>query len=124
MKKVLIYLFVLSFSFTSFSFAQETIQKTSCISAIGFKSNEDLKKELLVNSKREAVSELFGELITSFSKVEDFRLTQDKIRASSAGFVRIKGTPTFFQGKNFGEVCVKVNAYAKEEDFENSNQKP
>ena|GEM_PF-5978177 len=119
MKKLVMSLFVLSLSFTSIAFAQETIQKTCCMSAIGYKSTiDDLKKELLNNAKRDAVSELFGELIKSFTKVENFRLTEDKIRAASAGFVRIKGNPTYYQGKNLGELCVKIEAYAKDEDFE------
>ena len=119
MKKLLTLLFVLSLSFTSVTFAQETIQKTYCMSSIGYKSDiDDLKKELLNNAKRDAVNELFGELIKSFTKVENFKLTEDKIRASSAGFVRIKGNPAYCQGKNLGELCVKIEAYAKDEDFE------
>ena len=98
MKKLVMSLFVLSLSFTSIAFAQETIQKTCCMSAIGYKSTiDDLKKELLNNAKRDAVSELFGELIKSFTKVENFRLTEDKIMAASAGFVRIKGNPNYYQ---------------------------
>ena len=119
MKKLLTLLFVLSLSFTSVTFAQETIQKTYCMSSIGYKSTiDDLKKELLNNAKRDAVNELFGELIKSFTKVENFKLTEDKIRASSAGFVRIKGNPAYYQGKNLGELCVRIEAYAKDEDFE------
>jgi len=81
-------------------------------------SIEDLKKELLYNAKRGAVNEIFGEFITSFTKVEQFTLIEDKIRASSAGLIRIKGDPVYYQGENLGEVCVKIDAYAKKEDFE------
>lgn len=103
----------------SSAFAQETIQKTCCMSSTDYKgSMEDLKKELLYNAKRGAVSEIFGEFITSFTKVEQFTLIEDKIRASSAGLIRIKGDPVYYQGKNLGEVCVKIDAYAKKEDFE------
>ena len=81
MKKLLTLLFVLSLSSTSIAFAQETIQKTYCMSSIGYKSNiDDLKKELLNNAKRDAVNELFGELIKSFTKVENFKLTEDKVK--------------------------------------------
>ncbi len=119
MKKLVMSLFVFSLSFTSITFAQETIQKTYCMSAIGYKSTiDDIKIELLNNAKRDAVSELFGELIKSFTKVEHGTLTEDKIKAASAGFVRIKGNPTYYQGKNLGELCVKIEAYAKDADFE------
>ena len=119
MKKFLSLLFVISLSFVPIAFAQETIQKTCCMSAIGYSSGiDELKKELLNNAKREAVSELFGELIKSFTKIENFKLTKDKMMAASAGFVRIKGDPTYSQGKNLGELCVKIDAYAKDEDFE------
>lgn len=103
----------------SSAFAQETIQKTCCMSSTDYKGPmEDLKKELLYNAKRGAVNEIFGEFITSFTKVEQFTLIEDKIRASSAGLIRIKGDPVYYQGKNLGEVCVKIDAYAKKEDFE------
>ena len=88
MKKLVMSLFVLSLSFTSITFAQETIQKTYCMSAIGYKSTiDDLKIELLNNAKREAVNELFGELIKSFTKVEHGRLIEDKVRGC---FCRIR----------------------------------
>ena len=117
MKRVFIFIMFSVMSFTSYSFAQETIQKTYCMSAFGYKSPDDLKKELLVHAKRLAVSEIFGELITSFTRVENLILTEDKIRASSTGFIRIKGDPIYENGKNLGEVCVTINAYATEEDI-------
>ena len=119
MKRSLAFCFLLLFILPSTILAQETIQKTYCMSAIGYTSTiDDLKRELLNNAKREAVSELFGELIKSFTKIENFKLTKDKMMAASAGFVRIKGDPTYSQGKNLGELCVKIDAYAKDEDFE------
>ena len=119
MKKLLTLFFVLSFGLVSISYAQETVKKTFCMSAVGYQSGIDnLKRELLNNAKREAVSELFGELIKSFTKIENFKLTKDKMLAASVGFVRIKGDPVYYQGENLGELCVKIEAYAKEEDFQ------
>lgn len=46
-----------------------------------------------MNAKRLAVGEFFGELITSFTKVENFILTEDTLTASSAGLVRVKEKP-------------------------------
>ncbi len=99
------------------TFAQETT-KTYCLSAIEYTGSADsLKAELLTAAKREAVREFFGEFISSFTKVENLRITADTIQATSLGFVRIKGDPEYYQGKNFGEVCVKIVVYATEEDF-------
>ena len=119
MKKVWLIWPVFFLLLLSSAFAQETIQKKCCMSSTDYKGSiEDLKKELLYNAKRGAVNEIFGEFITSFTKVEQFTLIEDKIRASSAGLIRIKGDPVYYQGKNLGEVCVKIDAYAKKEDFE------
>lgn len=96
--------------------AQEAIQKTFCTSATGYESISDLRTGLLVNAKRVAVNELFGELITSSSKVVNFSLTEDMINAYSSGFVRISGDPVYRNGKNFGEACITINAYVTEED--------
>lgn len=109
-------LIFINFIFPSLLFAQDTIQKTFCMSAIGHESLDSLKKELLLNVKRHAVSELFGELITSFTKVDSSILTEKKIQSASAGFVRVKGNPYFENSINIGDVCVKIDAYATEED--------
>ena len=79
---------------------------------------DSLKKELLINAKREAVNEIFGEFIRSFAKVEDFSLTEDVIKASSIGLIRIKNDPIYSQGRNLGEICVKIDAYVRREDLE------
>ena len=119
MKRLIGFLFVILLGFVPIASAQETIQKMYCMSAIGYPSNiDDLKKELLSNAKREAVSELFGELIKSSTKIENFKLTEDKMMAASVGFVRVKGNPIYYHGENLGEVCVRIDAYAKDEDFE------
>jgi len=118
MIKVWISLLLVLLWFGSGAYAQE-ITKTYCASSVGYKGSIDtLKKELLVHAKNEAVGELFGELINSITKVEEGVLTEDKIRAISTGFLRIKGDPTYYQGENLGEICVKITAYAKDEDFE------
>jgi len=103
--------------FPTIAVAQE-ISKTYCISGVEYKNIGSLKKELLAGAKREAVNELFGKLIESFTKVEKDILIEDKIRDICAGFIKIKGDPVYHQGKIFGEVCVRITAYAKEMDFE------
>lgn len=96
---------------------QEYTEKSYCMFAIGYNSSvEDLKKELLANAKRLAVNEIFGELIASFTTVDNFTLTEDVIRSSSAGYIRVRGVPVFKNGDDFGEVCVSIQAYATETD--------
>lgn len=96
MKKVAMILVLSLFVGASYSssLAQDIVRKKYCMSAISCKSTSDnLKQELLMNAKRLAVGEFFGELITSFTKVENFTLTEDTLTASSAGLVRVKGKP-------------------------------
>lgn len=100
---------------SGFSFADVT--KTACTSSFG-KTEKQAKEELLVIAKRSAIGELFGEYIKSLSVVKDFSLQSDNIKSQSVGFVRVKGNPIYYQGKNLGEICVKINAYAKSEDFD------
>ncbi|MDQ6993573.1 MAG: hypothetical protein Q9M31_08855, partial [Mariprofundus sp.] len=88
--------------------------KNSCM--VMSKSMPETKAELLLQAKREATSELFGELITSFSSVQDFELSADSVTSSSAGFVRIKGDAVYSNGANLGEVCVQIHAYVTEDD--------
>ena len=105
----------ISFSALSANASPLQTSKMSCMMVTG--SMEETKKNLLLQAKREASSELFGELITSYSAVQDFELTQDTITSSSAGYVRVEGSPTYSNGQNLGEICVAINAYVTEEDL-------
>lgn len=96
--------------------AQNTVQKSHCLSAVGGENIDILKKKLLAGAKRDAVSEIFGELITSFTKIDSGLLTEDKLKLASSGFIRIKGNPKFRNGTNFGELCVSIEAYATDDD--------
>ena len=117
MKKLLCVCIILMLSLVSVAFAQKT-SKSYCLSAVEYTGTLDtLKAELLTAAKREAVREFFGEFISSFTKVENLRITEDTIQATSLGFVRIKGDPEYFNSQNLGEVCVTIAAYATEEDF-------
>jgi len=99
------------------STAKDTAEKSYCMSALGYTSGtERIKKELVENAKRMAIEELFGELITSFTTVEDLVLKEDVIRSISVGYIRVRGVPAFSNGVNFGEVCVSLEAYTTEED--------
>ena len=92
--------------------------KTSCRQAINYQSLDALKQDLLSSAQRQAVNELFGELITASTTVENFTLTRDQILTSSAGLVRINGTADYYNGENLAEVCITIRAYATEQDRE------
>ena len=87
------------------------------MSSIGYtRTLEDLKSELLIRVKALAVNEIFGEMVTPFSKMTDFSLTEDSISAYTSGFIRIQGNPLYESGKNLGDICATINAYATQED--------
>lgn len=94
----------------------DVVEKTYCTQGIAYESIDDLKRDLLLGAKREAVNTLFGELIAASTAVENFVLTSDQIRTSSLGLVRIDGDVSYFNGKNFAEVCVSIGAYTTQED--------
>jgi len=96
--------------------ANTTVEKIFCQSAIGFKSEDELRSDLLLEVKRSAVNELFGELISVSSEAENFVVTSDQIRASSVGFIRIDGNPSYYNGVGFAQVCIKIKAYSTEQD--------
>lgn len=98
--------------------ANEPVIKTVCASAFGFQNLDQLKADLLTSAKRDAVNELFGELIAASTTVDNFVVTGDQIRTSSIGFVRIDGNASFYNGDNLAEVCITIRAYATDEDRE------
>jgi|GEM_PF-2750192 len=99
--------------------ADGDVIKTYCAQAYGYAGADVLKADLLLNAKRLAVGELFGELIVASTAVENFVVTSDQIRASSIGFVRIRGSVRYYNGTNLAEVCVSITAYATASDREN-----
>lgn len=75
-----------------------------------------MKGDLLLNAKREAVNELFGELITASTTVDNLVVTSDEIRSQSIGLIRLQGNATYANGTNLAEVCVTIAAYVSEQD--------
>lgn len=97
-------------------FAEDLIHKESCLSLLNREDTYIVKEELLSDAKKMALNAIFGELITSFSKIENSFLTERTIRTYSSGFIRIKGNPEYKNGKNLGEICVTIKAFATEQD--------
>ena len=104
-------------AFTATGFAVDEVTKTYCASTSQYNDNDEARADLLRNAKLAAVNELFGELIAASTAVENAVVTSDEIRLSSIGFVRIQGNGArYFNGENFGESCVEINAYVTAED--------
>ena len=92
-----------------------TMTKTPCASSFGYDGVDQMKSNLLLQAKRAAVNELFGEFITAVTQVKNFAVTRDQIQALSAGFVRVRRV-TYDHGPNLGDVCVTITAYTTAED--------
>lgn len=100
--------------------AQEvtTVTKTACRSVAGFSDDQALKETLLADAKRMVVSELFGELISASTTVENLIVTNEQVQATSLGFIHVRGNPVYSNGADFGEVCVTLEAEVTPEDLE------
>jgi hypothetical protein len=114
MRKLIALLSVILWMF--FSNVHADVVKQACTSAFGMENEAQAKSKLLALAKKLAIDELFGSFVKSFTKVKNFSLQRDEIETYSSGFIRIKGNPVYAQGKNFGGICVKVEAYVTPED--------
>ena len=119
--RCLVIVFLLMFC-SGNTFAQEIgfkVTKQACllISDYPAKLMNEIKELLLSKAKRDALGEIYGEMVSSKTEVKNFMLTSDLITAQSLGLVRIEGNPKFFNGENLGEVCVEIKAYVTKEDL-------
>jgi len=121
--KLLLTLFLL-FTISNASDKLETV-KTSCLqqSAYPNKTLAEQKKILIEKAKQESLEELYGTLISSSIDIENGRLKSDKIRSRAVGAVRVNGNPSFYNGKNLGEICTDVNVYITKKDLEKYSPK-
>ncbi len=106
--------------FPTSAHAQEpqVVTKTACISAFSFGDEEAAKDELVADAKRLIVNELFGELISASTVVDNMAVTSEQIRATSLGFLRTQGNPLYANGEDFAEVCVTLTGYVTAADLE------
>jgi len=122
MRKLIALLLVMLWMFFSSVYADGVV-KQACTSAFGMENQAQAKTKLLTLAKRSAVEELFGSFVKSFTKVKNFALQRDDIETYSSGFIRSKGNPIYVQGKNFGEVCIQIEAYVTPKDLEKMQPK-
>ena len=117
--KIFSLFFLLFFSLYASNIKQLTTKEHCILSTEHAGADTDQLKVLLMDQvKRDAVEELFGTILKSDTVVVDGKLVSDKVKQVAIGSVRIKGTPKFYNGKDFGEVCTKTEAYITEADFE------
>lgn len=93
----------------------EVVSQQNC-ALLGASSLDEAKTRLLTEARRGAVGQLFGSLVTSLTQVEGLVLRKDQIQEVSLGLVRLEGSPHYYNGDNLGEICVKIRAYALDED--------
>ena len=102
-----------------------TTKKTSCIQQTNYegKTLAEQKKILIEQAKQESLEELYGSLIFSSTDIENGKIKNDEIRSRAVGAVRVRGNPTFYNGKNLGEICADVTCYITEKDLEKYSPK-
>lgn len=96
---------------------ENIVDKTYCTQAIDYGSLDELKLDLLVNAKRMAVDEIFGEMIVASTAVDNFVVTSNQIRVSSLGLIRIDGDIEYYNGENLADVCVRIRAYVTDAEL-------
>jgi hypothetical protein len=99
--------------------------KTTCILQSNYSDTtlNDLKKILIDQSKQEALEELYGNIVYSKTEIKDGKLISDEIRSRAIGAVRISGNPSYYNGKNLGEICADVKAYITQKDLQKYSPK-
>jgi hypothetical protein len=105
---------------TTYANEKLTTSKTSCIqqSVYPTKTLAEQKKILVEQAKQESLEELYGTLISSSTDIQDGKLISDKIKSRAVGAVRVDGNPSFYNGKNLGEICTDVHVYITKKDLE------
>ena len=118
MKKIILFFLVLVGLFASDK--EVSTQKKVCLSVSDYPGKTVAQfKDILINkAKKEALSELYGQLLYTKEDLKNGKLTSEEVRDRAVGVVRIKGTPKFFNGNSFGEMCVKITAYATKKDLQ------
>jgi len=91
--------------------------KTSCMQASEYKTINKLKEVLLLDAKKEAINELYGEFISSNMSMTNGNLVLDEVKKRAMGSIRIKGNPNFHNGDDFGSMCVDITAYITKKDL-------
>ena len=104
--------------------ADKIVTKTAFVNASDAKGKSlvQVREALLLRAKRAAASEIFGDYINSSTVVDGGKLVSDEINAIVNGVIHVKGDPQYSNGKNFGDMQVKVTMYATTEEMREAKQ--
>lgn len=94
----------------------DEVTKRFCTDAFGYTTAQKAQGDLITQVKREAINELFGEIIQAFTQVDNFVVTADQVLSLSSGFLRTRGDVIFYNGEGWGEICVVIEAYVTPAD--------
>lgn len=105
------------------AFSQEggvSSPRTVCVSPedYGDKSLSEIKRVLLERAKREALNEILTTETTATGGPSGATLSDLGLSDLAADMVQVKGTPRFFSGPNFGEMCLEGVFFIAKPDLE------
>jgi len=108
------YLFIVQVSL----FADTVVTQTSTINYYAYpdKDIDELKELLLKKAKLQAAHKIYGEVLLSYTSIDDGKIEDEHIDSISGGIVHILDDPKFKNGKNLGDLEVTIKAYATEQD--------
>ena len=100
-------------------------RKKTCTSLAGHvaRSMGEVKRTLQDEAKKLALSEFFGEVISSYSKLRNFSLDISELSSKSFGIVHIKGSPKYFNGSSLGEICIEGDFFITQADIQRLSPK-
>jgi len=118
MKKLFLFLVLISGLFAASQKA--FVQKEVCVTVSDYpgKTVAQIKDILINKAKESALTELYGQLLYTREDLKNGKLLSEEVRNRAVGIVRIQGSPQFFNGKNLGEICVRLTAYATKKDLQ------
>jgi hypothetical protein len=93
-----------------------TVKKVCTSVADGVRSLNEARQELELSVRRAALSEFFGDYSSSRSQGKECMLDYDVISPASAGIIRTRGNPRYFNGESLGEVCIEGTFYLTNAD--------
>ncbi|GEM_PF-6466921 len=102
--------------------ADKTVIKTVTVNRMLYpdKSIEELKEIAVSKAKYEAAKEIFGELLLSETVMSNGKIVDEFVRERSGGVIHIRGTPKFSNGENLGDIRCTIEAYATDEDIQDT----
>jgi len=120
MKTIFIKIFIILLPLLSISlFADKIVTETATINYHSYpdKDIDQLKELVLKKAKLQAAYRIYGELLLSYTSLEDGAINSEHINNIAGGIVHIVGEPIFKNGVNLGDIQVTIQARASDEDI-------